>query len=191
MAIANSRFRPWQVGILILPIAGVISFLLVAASWQINAWHLNWIWAVVVLIFLGWRWLLVRWTAPLAAPNGQTSFPTISLGESTADVNVGKIEQALNEILQASRQDVPAWQDWPLFWQRCQQVVTLVAQTYYPEVKYPLLNIYVPDAYGLIRGTVDDMDRWVANLSPTLNQVSLARVYQSYEVSPNRLMLKN
>ncbi|WP_237269679.1 GTPase family protein [Synechocystis sp. CACIAM 05] len=182
MAIANSRLRPWQVGILILPIAGVISFLLVAASWQINAWHLNWIWAVVVLIFLGWRWLLVRWTAPLAAPNGQTSFPTISLGEATADVNVGKIEQALNEILQASRQDVPAWQDWPLFWQRCQQVVTVVAQTYYPEVKYPLLNIYVPDAYGLIRGTVDDMDRWVANLSPTLNQVSLAQVYQSYEV---------
>ncbi|WLT39375.1 hypothetical protein NON20_07515 [Synechocystis sp. B12] len=26
MAIANSRLRPWQVGILILPIAGVISF---------------------------------------------------------------------------------------------------------------------------------------------------------------------
>ncbi len=61
-------------------------------------------------------------------------------------------------------------------------MVTLVAQTYYPEVKYPLLNIYVTDAYSLIRGTVDDMDRWIANLSPTLNQVSVAQVYQSYEV---------
>ncbi|AIE75415.1 MULTISPECIES: GTPase family protein [unclassified Synechocystis] len=182
MAIANLRLRPWQGVILVLPIAGVIAFLLVAASWQINAWGVNWIWAVVVLVFLGWRWLLVRWTTPSVDFAKTTSLPSISPGAGTEDGKIEKIEEALNKILQASRQDVPAWENWSLFWQRCQEVVTLVAQTYYPEVKYPLLNIYVTDAYGLIRGTVDDMDRWIANLSPTLNQVSLAQVYQSYEV---------
>lgn len=180
--IANIRLQSWQIAVLVLPIAGVIIFLLTAASWQINAWGLNWIWAVVGLIFLGWRWLLVQWTAPAVNQTTVESLPAVPLSDGKQDINIAQIETALDKILQASRQDTPAWQDWPLFWQRCQQVITLVAQTYYPEVKYPLLNIYVTDAYGLIRGTVDDMDRWITNLSPTLNQVSLAQVYQSYEV---------
>jgi uncharacterized protein len=49
-------------------------------------------------------------------------------------------------------------------------------------VKYPLLNIYVPQAYGLIRGTVDDLDQWVQKLSPALNQVTVGQAYQAYEV---------
>ncbi len=57
-----------------------------------------------------------------------------------------------------------------------------IAHIYNPEVKYPLLSIYIPQVYGLIRGTVDDMDKWMQKLSPVLNQVSVGKVYQSYEV---------
>ena len=56
-----------------------------------------------------------------------------------------------------------------------------MAQTYHPEVKYPLLNIYVPDAYGLLRGTVDDVDRWIESLSPVLGQVTIGQAVQGYE----------
>lgn len=176
------RFSPWQWAVLILPIAVVVTFILVAASWQINAWHLNWLWGIFILLLVGWRWLLVRWTATVLENPLINQAQTLSPTDLPPDETLDRIETELKTILQASRQDVPAWQDWPLFWQRCQQVVTLVAQAYYPDVKYPLLNIYLPDAYGLIRGTVDDMDRWIATLSPTLNQVSIAQVYQSYEV---------
>jgi predicted GTPase len=34
----------------------------------------------------------------------------------------------------------------------------------------------------LIRGTVDDLDRWMQKLSPGLNQVSIAQAYQAYQV---------
>lgn len=176
------RFSPWQWAVLILPIAVVVTFILVAASWQINAWHLNWLWGIFILLLVGWRWLLVRWTATVLENPLINQAQTLSPTDLPPDETLDRIETELKTILQASRQDVPAWQDWPLFWQRCQQVVTLVAQAYYPDIKYPLLNIYLPDAYGLIRGTVDDMDRWIATLSPTLNQVSIAQVYQSYEV---------
>lgn len=49
-------------------------------------------------------------------------------------------------------------------------------------MQYPLLNIYVPQAYGLIRGTVDDLDQWMQKLSPALNQVTIGQAYQAYEV---------
>ncbi len=97
--IANIRFQPWQTVVLVLPIAGVIIFLLVAASWQINAWHLNWIWALVGLVFLGWRWLLVRWTAPEIRETIAESVATIPLGEGVKDDNIAEIEQQLNQIL--------------------------------------------------------------------------------------------
>jgi hypothetical protein len=61
-------------------------------------------------------------------------------------------------------------------------VVAAIARIYHPEVKYPLLNIYVPQAYSLIRGTVDDMDRWMQQLSPALSQVTVGQAYQAYEV---------
>ena len=32
--------------------------------------------------------------------------------------------------------------------------------------KRPLLNIYIPQAYGLIRGTVDEVDRWMEQTIP-------------------------
>ena len=60
--------------------------------------------------------------------------------------------------------------------------MTAIAGIYHPEVKYPLLNIYVPQAYGLMRGTVDDMDQWMQKISPALSQVSVAQAVQAYEV---------
>ena len=44
------------------------------------------------------------------------------------------------------------------------------------------MNIYIPQVYGLIRGTVDDMDQWMQKLSPVLNQVTVGQAYQTYEV---------
>ena len=100
----------------------------------------------------------------------------------TGDDATKQAETALQEILQETRNDAPIWQDWQTFWQRCQEVVIAVSRIYYPDVRYPLLNIYIPQAYALIRGTVDDMDRWMQQLSPALNQVTVGQVYQAYEV---------
>jgi endonuclease/exonuclease/phosphatase (EEP) superfamily protein YafD len=61
---ASIRLAKWQWFILILPIASIVIFLLVAASWQIHAWGLSWIWAIFTLVFVGWRWLLVKWSKP-------------------------------------------------------------------------------------------------------------------------------
>ena len=93
-----------------------------------------------------------------------------------------KADAAVRDIIAAAEDDLPIWEDWPTFWQRCQQVVGAIAHLYHPEVKYPLLNIHIPQAYGLIRGTVDDMDQWMEKLSPVLNQVSVGQAYQAYEV---------
>ena len=93
-----------------------------------------------------------------------------------------QLEITLQEIIKSCRNDPPFWEDWQIFWQRCQEVVAAVAHAYYPEVKYPLLNIYIPQAYSLIRGTVDDIDRWIQKLSPTLNQITVGQAYQGYEI---------
>ncbi|BFM39770.1 GTPase [Synechocystis sp. LKSZ1] len=177
------RFQRWQWFLLMAPPAGVIVFLLVAASYQIHAWGLNWIWAVILLILVPWRWLLVRWTAPMALNQsfGQPDVPTLDLPPDEGQI-LPQIEAGLRGILQQAQADPPLWQDLSIFGQRCQAVITLVAQAHHPGVKYPLLNIYLPDAYQLLRGTVDDLDRWVATLSPALNQVTLGQAYQSYEV---------
>jgi len=53
---------------------------------------------------------------------------------------------------------------------------------YHPEVKRPLLNIYVPEAYGLIRGTVDDTDRMMQKLAPVLGQVSVGQMVEGVEI---------
>jgi predicted GTPase len=93
-----------------------------------------------------------------------------------------KVEAVLRESLQAAREDPPIWEDWQQFWQRAQDLVVAIANIYHPEVKYPLLNIYIPQAYGLIRGTVDDVDRWMQQLSPVLNQVTVGQAYQGYQM---------
>lgn len=184
------RLKLWQLVILAIPPVSVVAFLMISAGMQINQWGINWIWGVFILLFVGWRWLLVKWTRPaveqmkkvMAEVNKQIELTddTITLPKKS-DTTL-QIETVLQEILKSSRNDLPLWEDWQTFWQRCQAVIVAVANTYHPDGKYPLLNIYIPQAYGLIRGTVDDMDRWMQKLSPTLNQITVGQAYQGYEI---------
>ena len=56
------RFKSWQLVILATPIASIIIFLAIAAGAQIHEWGINWIWGVFIFVFVGWRWLLAKWT---------------------------------------------------------------------------------------------------------------------------------
>jgi uncharacterized protein len=185
------RLKPWQWVVLAIPIAFIIIFLLVSAGSQIHAWGISWIWGVFTLLFVGWRWLLVKWTQPavnqVEAVLAQVQEELESAAEDTARPSAGSdvtklAESALQDILQAAQSDRPIWEDWQTFWTRCQDLVVAIAHIYNPQIQYPLLNIYVPQAYGLIRGTVDDMDQWMQKLSPVLNQVTVGQAYQGYEV---------
>lgn len=190
------RLKPLQVAMLVAPIVIIVVFMLLAAGQQIRAWHLNWIWAVFIFMLLGWRWLLVRWTRPAIAQaealvsevNAELEAVTQESVESLAaatDGNVSsaaRVEAALVEVLKSAQDDPPIWDDWGQFWQRCLTLVRGVSQAYHPEVKRPLLNIYVPEAYGLIRGTVDDTDRMMQKLSPVLSQLSIGQVVEGVEV---------
>jgi len=183
------RLKLWQWIVLVLPIGAITAFLLTAAGLQIHAWGLSWIWAIFTVIFVGWRFLLVRWTRPVLQQveaaiaevteeleaNATTATPST---QPTAQ----QAEAALQRALDAAKTDPAMWEDWALFWQRCQQLVVDTAHAYYPEVQRPLLNIYVPQAYSLIRGTVDDLDQWMTKLSPVLNQVTVGQAVQAYEV---------
>lgn len=187
------RLKSWQWIALVLPIAILVGFLLFAASWQIHQWGLSWSWAIVTLGIVGWQWLVARWLRPEAEQieaaieqiNAEFNDLQQTLPGQTAQVShVGQAQQAeavLQSILATAKSDPILWEDWGTFWNRCQELVIAVAKVYHPEVKYPLLNIYIPQAYGLIRGTVDDLDRWINQLSPALNQVTLAQSYQAYE----------
>lgn len=183
------RLKPWQWAVLVLPIAAIVGFILVAAGMQIHAWRLSWIWAVFILLFVGWRWLLVWWTKPaLAQLQSVVAEVQEELDAATEPVAgasplaTQRAQAALEEILKQAQSDPPVWQDWNPFWHRCREVITAVAHAYHPEVKYPLLNIYVPQAYGLLRGTVDDMDLWMGKISPVLGQVTMGQAVQAYEV---------
>ncbi|MGF1604455.1 MAG: GTPase family protein [Thermosynechococcaceae cyanobacterium] len=177
------RLRIWQWFALILPIATVLGFLAVAAGVQIHDWHLSWIWAVVVLILLGWRWLLARWLRipQLDSINISGNLETAEPSNIEQATLAAQAESEVQRILVAAREDVLPWENWPHFFERCQSLVTAVAQVYYPQVKRPLLNIYVPQAYGLLRGTVDDVDAWMQKLAPTLGQVTIGQAYETYE----------
>jgi uncharacterized protein len=182
------RLQLWQWLVLGLPVASIISFLLVAAGIQIHEWRLNWIWAVFTIVFVVWRLLIVKWTQPVLAQveavvaeinrEMEAEDDTLPVGSNQAN----QVENALKQIIEASQNDAPVWEDLQTFWQRCVDLVSAIARIYYPEVKYPFLNIYIPQAYGLIRATVDDMDSWMQKLSPALNQVSIAQAYEAYEV---------
>jgi uncharacterized protein len=182
------RIKPWQWGILILPIAAIIIFLLIAAGSQIHTWGINWIWGVVIIVLAGWRSLLVKWTKPAIAEI-QEVMEEINqdLEEQKTDLPTSGVKKqqiiaSLEQIIAKTKTDKPVWEDWQTFWLRCQEVVSAIAHVYYPEVKRPLLNIYIPQAYGLIRGTVDDTDRVMQKLSPVLNRVSIGQAYEAYEV---------
>ncbi|MEM6253202.1 MAG: GTPase [Cyanobacteria bacterium P01_D01_bin.156] len=176
------QLKRWQWIVLALPVVSVVAFVMVAAGVQLRTWGLTWVWAVILLVFAGWRWLLVHWTRPreieriVAAVQAELTSPEAHVPGNQA------LETSLQPILLSAREDSPVWDDWPAFWQRCQAVVATVANHYHPDVKYPLLNIYVPQAYGLIRGTVDDMDRAMTQLAPVLNQVTVGQAYEAYEI---------
>ena len=191
------RIKPWQVAVLVAPIVIIVVFLLVAAGQQIRAWGINWIWAVVVFVLLGWRWLLVLWTRPaIAQAEALVSEVTAELEAAAEDAEeayqeqsrdlstsaAAQVEATLHQVLQTAQDDPPMWEDWSAFWQRCLTLITGISQVYHPEVKRPLLNIYVPEAYGLIRGTVDDTDRVMQKLSPVLGQVSIGQMVEGVEV---------
>ncbi len=185
------KLKLWQSLILITPFTLIVSFILFSASVQIHSWGLNWLWALFTIVFVAWRWLIARWTRPLEE---QVEQITLEITEELANLSESKTKSASNSnqteqaqtvlenILLKSRQDPPFWEDWGKFWQRCQELVSAIAQIYAPEVKYPLLNIYIPQAYALIRGTVDDLERWLGKLSPVLNQVSIGQAYEAYRV---------
>ncbi|MBW4617059.1 MAG: GTPase family protein [Desmonostoc vinosum HA7617-LM4] len=185
------RLQLWQWIILATPIASIICLLLISAGLQIHDWGINWIWGVFTIVLVGWRWLLVKWTQPMVGQvEAVVAEIRAELESATSDANalpgIGdatkQAETALQEILQTTENDRPLWEDWQNFWQQCQDLVVAIARIYNPEVQYPLLNIYVPQAYGLIRGTVDDLDQWMQKLSPALNQVTVGQAYQAYEV---------
>jgi uncharacterized protein len=182
------RIKPWQWVILILPIAAIVIFLLVAAGSQIHDWRINWIWGVIIIVFAGWRSLLVKWTKPAIAEIKEVMEEInqeLEEQESSLETSEAKKQQitiSLERIIAKTKTDKPFWEDLQTFWLRCQELVSAIAHVYYPQVKRPLLNIYIPQAYGLIRGTVDDTDRVMQKLSPVLNRVSIGQAYEAYEV---------
>ncbi len=185
------RLKPWQWVVLASPVIIIVSFFIITTGIQIHQWGINWIWGIFILILLGWRWLLVKWTKPVEQQiatflhqvtqeaDNQENQIVATVGDQET---ISKIEAILYNIIQETRNDRPFWEDWPTFWQRCESLVTAIAHVYHPEIKYPLLNIYIPQAYGLIRGTINDLDRWMGKLSPLLNQVTIAQGYQAYQV---------
>lgn len=177
------RIKVWQWVVLALPVVSVLGFLGAAAGLQIHQWGLSWIWAIVILVFLGWQYLLVRW---LRLPDQIAAEARAFIQEqaeetSSSEPRRQQAEAEIQTILVAAREDVLPWEDWAQFFRRCQTLIEAIAHVYYPTTKRPFLNIYVPDAYGLLRGTVDDVDQWMQKLSPVLGQVTVGQAYETYE----------
>ncbi|MBF2029697.1 MAG: GTPase family protein [Oscillatoriales cyanobacterium C42_A2020_001] len=184
------RLKVWQWIVLVLPVGAILSFLLAAAGVQIHTWGLSWIWAVFTVVFVGWRFLLVKWTRPvlqqveaaIAEVTEELEATAVMAQSSVGNSTMQQAEAALQQVLDAAKNDPPVWENWGVFWSRCQQLVVDTAHAFHPEVERPLLNIYVPQAYTLIRGTVDDLDQWMDKLAPVLNQVTVGQAVQAYEV---------
>lgn len=184
------RLKRWQWIVLALPVIGVVGFLGIAASLEIHQRHLNWIWAIFLIVFLGWRWLLVKWLRPPVLEEVETVLAELEaetqrlppVADKMGDQQTQQAQAAIQTILHSAREDQPPWEDWSLFFNRCQALIGAIAQVYHPQVKRPLLNIYIPQAYGLIRDTVDDVDRWMQKLSPALSQVTVGQAYEAYEL---------
>ncbi|NES70441.1 MAG: GTPase, partial [Okeania sp. SIO2D1] len=107
------RLKLWQLVILAIPLVSVVAFLMISAGMQINQWGINWIWGVFILLFVGWRWLLVKWTRPaveqmkevIAEVNKQIELTDDTTTLPTKSDTTLQIETALQEILKSSRND--------------------------------------------------------------------------------------
>jgi len=185
------KLKSWQLIIIALPLIAVVSFFIVATGLQIHLWGINWIWGVFVLIFVVWRWLLGKWTRISHSDLNNLIIQAEEQLSNTSSSNffppnkqevITQLEEVSQSIIKETRDDEPIWVDPSLFFQRCQELVDAIAYIYHPEVEYPLLNIYIPQAYGLIRNTVDDVDQWMRQLSPALNKVTVAQGYQAYQL---------
>lgn len=182
------NLQSWQWIILVAPIASVVFFLLVSAGIQIHAWGLSYIWAIVGVVFVGWRWLLVTWTRPvmredIVKEQVESLSQSVSSDSPSSELSQIQTNEALQAILDDSAQDPPVWQDLNQFRSRASELVTTIALIHSPRAKQPLLNIYVPQAYGLLRGTIDDLDQWMEKLSPVLNKLTIAQAYEYYEIT--------
>ncbi len=170
----------WKWLLLALPPVAIALLVLIPASVQLHTWGLSWLWAVVLLVLLGWRWGVAHWLLRPPAPEvGEL------LGQNGSD-RPAQDQQALHilqETLARSRNDVPPWEDWSLFWQRAATLVHEIAKVYYPNTPRPLLQIYVPQAYRLLRDTVEDVDRWLQTLDPVLARVTVGQAVRAYELS--------
>jgi predicted GTPase len=197
--------KRWQVAVLAaVPIAIAVGLISVALV-QLHTWGLSWVWAIVAVALAGWRWLLGRWTRPvvasLEAAIADLNLPEVSKASTAAQKSLAQspgqsppmappsVAEAerqalalLTQIIAEAQQDGPLWENWDQFWGRCTTLVAGVARIYHPEVPDPLLEIYVPQAYGLLRGTVDDLDRWMAQLSPVLGRVTVGQAYRAYGI---------
>lgn len=183
------RLKLWQWGVLGFPMIAIALIVITAAGMKLHDLGLSWIWAVFTLVLVGWRWLLVKWTQPLnqqinalMADVQEDLEASLIPSSKSPSALTREAEAALQTVLDAAKSDLPVWDDPALFWTRCKELVAAIAHVYHPEVKYPLLNIYIPDAYTLIRGTVDDMDQWMQKLSPVLSQFTVGQAYQAFEV---------
>ncbi|WP_448525304.1 GTPase family protein [Parathermosynechococcus lividus] len=169
----------WKWFLLALPLVAIALLVLIAASIQIHAWGLSWLWAVVVVLLILWRWGVAHW---LVETQATPALPELlNGGDRTAQDQ--QALQILQDILAKSRDDVPPWENWLLFWQRAHTLVNGIAHVYYPNSQRPLLHIYVPQAYRLLRDTVEDVDRWLQTLDPILSRVTVGQAVRAYELS--------
>lgn len=107
------RLKPWQWVVLAMPIASIMIFLLVSAGMQIHTWGISWIWAVFTLVFVAWRWLLVKWTQPairqieaaLAEVKEELKSAVEDTTPSVSSDKTQQIEAALQEILTIAQGD--------------------------------------------------------------------------------------
>jgi small GTP-binding protein len=180
------NLRRWQWIVLAIPPVVVVGSWAVLAGVQLHTWGVSWVWALVALVLVLWRWLLGQWTKPdEGAQEGSLATVRSQLQDDLSDtaqkVPPEQVEATLRKTLEAARDDAPLWEDWATFTQRSQTLIRDIANLYHPEEKYPLLNIYIPQAYGLIRGTVNDLEHYISVAAPALNQVTVAQAYQTYE----------
>lgn len=173
--------KQWQVIALLIPPLLLVSFLLFAASIQIHQWGLSWLWAIFGLVILLWRWLIVHIIKPVGDPLLEQVKLDLQDQMAKSGQLEGQVKAALEQSISLALNDPPIWEDWGAWAERCKELVINIAKIYHPEVKYPLLNIYLTQAYWLMRTTVDDVDIWLQKLEPILGKVTVGDAFRAYE----------